>query len=639
VSAPLGGEAHQRAEEVVRDFAAARPQASALAEVVSFAVLVDRPLLRQARVRLVPDADAGAEADLWLGPLIKSRSNDGITFPPAIAGVLRRRLAANAERAADAWRLTNELHAHLPPTLKLEETINRLSIDESEEAAHRIDELLSSVLAAMTAGGRDGLASWAARALENFPTSVRRRSAAQMLAAGANLRLGIDPRASLRGELPEWLRFIAPAHLETASVGVQLAPHLLRVDASPKPTGPLLRLPATRPLLLDVSWTASDGQPEGRQLALQPGDVQHLPVGADEVQLRTVTGDVYELRLGGTAPAEARPWIIDFSEVINRLGDKYVDEGRVEDITFASPSTRITVVSGQAGAGKTSTLAEIVRRLRQQGTFCAHHFFDSGTPKLEYWEYAERSLIAQFMTRFDLPSWALTMRLSDFLRTFASSVGTGPVYIVLDNIDVVKPGLSIEELVPPADLPVQFRLVASSTAMTGFWLRAGLVRSVALDRPAETQVTISSDSLRRPLLALAVARAPLPLVDAHRLRARVDRLDLSTPWTTERLHLGEPSIVIIDGRRREFVLLDVEPRDIQAAHRELAMAVAGPDLPPEERTWYGIRHGAWHWLQAGGVAEVPERLMPARVLRRAIELFGARVTVDILEEVARDDAS
>jgi AAA ATPase-like protein len=636
------------AEELVGAFATAHPEAAALAEVVSFAVLVDRPLLRQARVRLVPEADAGAEADLWLGPLIKSRSRDGISFTPEIANVLRTRLASNPQRSNDAWQLTRELHAHLPPTTKLEETINCLSVDESEEAAHRIDELLSSVLAAMAAGGRDGLASWAARALENFPTSVRRRSAARMLAAGASLRLGVDPRASLGGDMPEWLRFIAPAHLETATVGVQLAPRLLRVDATASPAGPLLRLPATRPLLLDVMWTPDDGQPEGRQLALRPGDVQHLEVGADDVQLRTVSGDVYELRLGGTAPVEVRPYIIDFSEVINRLGSNYVDQG----IEFSKPS--ITVVTGPPGAGKTSTLAHLVRQLSQQGTFCAHHFFDAGTPKLEYWDYAERSLIAQFMTRYDIPSLAMTMRLHEFLKTFAGAVGTGPVYIVLDNVDVVHLGSVTNVLWPLLDLPPQFRLIASSTASEDL---SSILRRVQLQPPSPSIVSAYIGTTSPPpatfgalefiaeggslqdgtslyIDALAVARAPLPLADAVRLRTNLGVVKGDAPWAVERMHMGEPSVTIRNEFVRQHILSRLDAEQKSAAHRQLVTAVIG-DLSPEQRTWYGIRHGCWHWLEATGPGTVQRIVQPARELRRAVELFGARVTVDIIEELDR----
>ncbi|HET8774380.1 MAG TPA: hypothetical protein VFP80_11330, partial [Thermoanaerobaculia bacterium] len=136
-------------DAIAETLAAMRPEAVALAEAVSFAVLVDRPLLRKARMQLVPEADAGTEADVWLSDLVKSRSRDGITFTAEAAAALRARLARDAARTEEAWQLTLAVHDHLPPTLKLEEKINRLSIDGSEAAAREIDGLLSSVLAAM----------------------------------------------------------------------------------------------------------------------------------------------------------------------------------------------------------------------------------------------------------------------------------------------------------------------------------------------------------------------------------------------------------------------------------------------------------------------------------------------------------
>lgn len=585
---------------------------------MSFAALVDRPLLRQARVRLVPGADAGAEADLWLSPLVKSRSSEGITFTPEVAAVLRARLAADPARKDEAWKLTQQVHEHLPPTLKLEETVNHLSIDRSEEAARRIDELLSSVLAAMASGGRDGLASWAARALASFPSSVRTRSTARMLAAGASLRLGVDPRKALGSEMPEWLRFIAPAQLPLETIAVQLAPGVLRVDASKNPSGQHLRLPATRPYLIDVSWLAEDGKEEGLQLALRAGDVQHVPVGAGEIQLRTVAGDLYELRLGGTAPADVRRHIIDFSEVLKAADDKNVDK-LVRKRSFESG---VTLIVGPPGTGKTNALASLCRRLLADGFACAHHFFESGTPPLEYREPAERSLIAQLMARYDAPPWAVTMRLPDFLRMIASKVGTGPVYIVLDNVDVVRGHTVGDVLGPFMQLPPQFVIVASAT-------RGGtsVMRTIELELHPQKVPPLppAGSSPRRYLDALALARAPLPLPDADRLRARVDLSTLDVePWTVRRPHLGEPSVTIASEFLREVIRTEVV--DAEAAHRELEASTSVDD---RERTWYGVRHGAWHRLRSG---DSWASYTSPRLLQRAIELFGADVAADAVEE-------
>ncbi len=615
--------------------AAMRPEAVALAELVSFAVLVDRPLLRQARVQLVPEADAGAEADVWLSDLVKSRSRDGITFTPEAAAALRARLAGDAKRAEDAWKLTMEMHDHLPPTLKLEEKINRLSIDASEEAAREIDDLLSSVLAAMASGGRDGLASWAARALAAFPTSVRKRPAARMLAAGATLRLGGDPRASLEGAMPEWLRFVAPPDLPMANVGVQLANRLLRLDAGESPAGQILRLPATAPYLIDVAWTLAGGKEDGHQIALRPGDVQHFDVGADEIRLRTVNGDVYGLRAGGTTPAEVRPYIIDFSEVLDRAAGPW-RIGSVERLATRTTPPPVTILAGPEGSGKTTTLAQVILRHQAAGITCAHHFFERGTPRLEYWDFAQRSLIAQLMTRYDAPAWAITMQLPEFLRSIEMRVGTGPVYLVLDNIDAIRDYRAEEVLLSLADLPPQFVFFLSMEEESDPHFLLKRLEVVSLEpspTDAPPQLPDRGSSAHRYLEALSVARAPVPLGDADRLRASVDLTTLDVePWTQRRSHLGEPSIMLADTRLRADVVAQLNPNTQQGAHRQLANAVV-PKKEDEEESWYGLYHGAWHLLQAGETLRASRLLTSTSRLQDLIERFGAAIAADVLDEV------
>lgn len=612
---------------------AMRPEAVALAEIVSFAVLVDRPLLRQARMQLVPKADAGTEADVWLSDLVKSRSRDGITFTPEAAAALRTRLAGDARRAEEAWKLTTAMHDHLPPTLKLEEKINRLSVDVSEEAAREIDELLSSVLAAMASGGRDGLASWAARALATFPTSVRKRRTARMLAAGATLRLGGDPRTSLEGAMPDWLRFVAPPDLPMANVGVQLAHRLLRLDAGESPAGQILRLPATAPYLIDVTWMLGNGKEDGHQIALRPGDVQHFPVGADEIRLRTVNGNVYGLRAGGTTPTEVRPYIIDFSEVIDGAGKRRL---RYAQELSVRVTPRVTILTGPQDSGKTTTLAQVVQVHRAARVASAHHFFERGTPRLEYWHFAQKSLIAQLMTRYDAPAWAITMTLFDFLRLIEPRVGTGPVYLVLDNVDSVR-DFGFADLVGSfMSLPPQFVFLLSSETVPERFDRSVIDVLPLKPRPTDSPPLLPDRgrSARRYLEALAVTRAPLPLEDADRLRASVDLTTLDVePWTQRRSHLGEPSITFADAMLRADVVAQLNANTEQGAHRQLVDAFGRKKKKDEDESWYSLYHGAWHLLQAGETARASRLLTSMQHVEKLVERFGAAIAADVMDEV------
>ena len=63
-----------RASTAIDALSRRNPHAFRLAQAVSFAVVVDRALLRAARIAFVPEADAGAEADLWFSNVVKSRT-------------------------------------------------------------------------------------------------------------------------------------------------------------------------------------------------------------------------------------------------------------------------------------------------------------------------------------------------------------------------------------------------------------------------------------------------------------------------------------------------------------------------------------------------------------------------------------
>ena len=77
------------AEDMLRELEQEQPALVRLAEAVSLAIRVDPPLLRRMRLTLVPEADAGIEADLWRSALVKSRSPEGFVFHVEIAEALR----------------------------------------------------------------------------------------------------------------------------------------------------------------------------------------------------------------------------------------------------------------------------------------------------------------------------------------------------------------------------------------------------------------------------------------------------------------------------------------------------------------------------------------------------------------------
>jgi WD40 repeat protein len=425
-------------EERIAELAGEQPSLVGLAEAVSLAVRVDPPLLRKARLACVPEADAGTEADLWRSLLVKTRGPDGFVFLPEAAEVLRSRLARDSARLAWCRELTQELHKHLPPAVQLEEEIAWLSVIPGPEAASRIEELLRSALAAMVMDERRGLASWTARAFPSLPSSVRASTTALMLHAGAQLRLGRSAE-SLRNEreTPEWASWIAPADLPRVPVAVRLFPDRVELDARSPDGGARLDLPATDPLLVDLSW---DGG--GVQVTFRKGEVQRVGVPAQEVRLRTLLGEVYYLRQAGTAPRGLRDWIIDFSEERERHRPFFGREREIEQIS--SLPSGLILVEGEVGSGKTAFLAHLIDRLTVDGIEPPHHFFRRGWPRWEDAKAAERSLIAQIVRRFpSLEAAAAHQSLPEVLEIVGQRklLNSGArLFLILDAIDEIAPG-------------------------------------------------------------------------------------------------------------------------------------------------------------------------------------------------------
>ncbi|HEX7186217.1 MAG TPA: AAA family ATPase [Thermoanaerobaculia bacterium] len=462
-----------RAQEIIDRFAARRPFAVRLAEAVSLAVLVDPPLLRKARLDLVPGADPGTEADLWLSPLAQTRSPDGIVFSNEIAEALRSRLATDAARLDRAWRITQAMHRHLTPPLRLEEEIAWLSVSSDPGAADRIEELLRSALAALVMGERRGLAHWAARALPKLPSRARVTETARMLEAGAHLRLRGDARSlDADEETLDWLSWVAPADLPRVTVGVRRFPDAIELDARPEPAGQKLLLPQTDPLLVDLSWHDPEKSVRsGLQVTFRQGEVQKVPVSAEDVRLRTILGEVYDLRAAGTAPPSLRDWIIDFSEERARhrpFFGREEEQERIQEEIRTAKSGKLILVTGEVGAGKTALLANLI------GPETLHHFFRRGHERLEDIAAAERSLIAQIAQLFpQVASQASHLRLPELLLEVINRKLSDSLIMVLDAVDEARfeDGEGLLALVP-ANIPEQLIVLASMK--TGEGLNEGL---------------------------------------------------------------------------------------------------------------------------------------------------------------------
>jgi tetratricopeptide (TPR) repeat protein len=285
------------------------PKMVRLAEAVSLAVIVDPPLLRRARLALVPGADVGVEADLWLSPFVQSRSLDGLVFHQNVAEELRTRLAESPERLQRAWEMTASLHRHFSPALRAEEEIAWLSVCSDPEAPERIQDLLRSVLTALMNEERRGIARWAARALPKMPSKARITKEAKMLEVGAQLRLnGAVHPMRLGAQIPDWLPWVIPEEFPRTPVGVRLLPGAIELDGAGAREGNILQLPRTKPLWVEVSWTDQDDK-HSVQTIFRVGEKVIVPMPVDQAQFRIISGEIYQLRRIGTPAQDDRIFI------------------------------------------------------------------------------------------------------------------------------------------------------------------------------------------------------------------------------------------------------------------------------------------------------------------------------------------
>lgn len=367
------------------------PGALRLAKTVSLAVRVEPALLRKARLELLPDVDAGAEADLWFSPLVESQSPLGLVLLQEVAEELRQEFFQQERQLFDeAWRLLKEFRRNAHPTIRLEEKLIRLSLTDAGEAGRQaseeIEESLLQVLAAMAMNQEaEGIARWALRALPRLPESVRSKPAAAMLAMGASVRL--DGRRVLEGELPpdafeKYLPWLLPENIPRVGVGVRRTQYGVEFGDTSLENAHKILLPKTNPLVIELLW-GSGKQRQSRRLAITPGSRLPVHLTADQIELRTALGESYLLVLEageGTWAGKDAPPIPDFSELRTRHRPFFGREDlmkRLEQEIWGrrgESAGKFIVLAGSAGTGKTALLSHFLDYHERRGHSIPHLF-------------------------------------------------------------------------------------------------------------------------------------------------------------------------------------------------------------------------------------------------------------------------
>ena len=298
--------AQAQAQASLDALAATHPHAADLARYASLATRLDSSLLRRLRLHLLPGAHASAEADLWFSDLSESRDAEWMVLDPAVAALLRERLAGerlpSGARALDlAHHHTRQVHAAWPESLLIEEELAYLALRDGPLAARQISHRLRPVLAAIASHPQRAVAvsRWVLRALPNMPTVVQQTDEAVAMGIAAIAHLGASP-ALLGGDaaraLPPGLQWLLPpaalARKTRLACDLQTRALVLRSPTTDTPASRCIELPMTRPLLVELRVTggAPGAATSIRTLPVRLGEPMLLPEGWSQLQLRGLDG-------------------------------------------------------------------------------------------------------------------------------------------------------------------------------------------------------------------------------------------------------------------------------------------------------------------------------------------------------------
>lgn len=243
------------AEDLVEKLAAKNPWAVRLAEIVSLAVRIEPELLRTARLRLLPLADAGSEADLWFSGLVQSRNPAAMVLRKDVAELLSTRLASRSEELDGAWAVIETAHRQISSAIFAEEKLTWLALSRRDA---EMKDLLRSIIATMLQPQRSGLLSWATRALPLLPAAARESEEGQMLAFGVSIRLddpmGFEVSSGGLERMSQWATWMTPGDVPTALFGVRMVQGAVEFGSPTMSGSHKIELPKTRPMLVELSW-------------------------------------------------------------------------------------------------------------------------------------------------------------------------------------------------------------------------------------------------------------------------------------------------------------------------------------------------------------------------------------------------
>jgi hypothetical protein len=268
------------------------------------ATLNEPELVRAFRLRLQPELDVDAEADVWWFPDVEERSTAGIVLRSEYAASCRAELRSlhlsGDPKPRAAWDLVAAAHVGASPAIQLEEQINWLSVSEEDPAAV-VEACLRRALAAVVNEDRQGLVQWAARALPRMPEIATVQPSAWYLEQGARAHMAAGAAVTRApAHIDDAVMLRLSRNLPTSVLGVlRLGPSLFLGDVGP--SGQAIAVARTDPRVVDVVWPASPAESEyptgeRREMVRVPaGTRQEVHVSWGPLTLRTAVGQEYDL--------------------------------------------------------------------------------------------------------------------------------------------------------------------------------------------------------------------------------------------------------------------------------------------------------------------------------------------------------
>jgi hypothetical protein len=395
--------------ELLRQAEVASPAAVRLAILCSPAARVEPELIRELRLTVAPEFDASAEAELWFGPLVQSRSAVAIAFVPVVLPLLRARLLGDPA-ATDARAAIARVHEGAPEFIRLEEEVTWLTL-AGDPHAEAVRERLMRVLAAAARSPTHGVVRWAGRMLGRLPAQARAVDAAaalELLVAGQleePLPIVLAPSPARAQQAARLLSELTPLTTETTPVYVQLFPSRLVLSTSEEQGGHRIEAAATDPIVVQVSWSQRRRHTETRVILLPRGETREIACEDPRTVTIRAAGVPRAYVLSAATPEERaaarreRAWATPLRDRLQRDIASAAIEGFVgreallERIaTWLSPNQRephAMVLTGAAGIGKTAVAAEIARRHR----LTAAHFATPRQPLTQQWGALLRTLV------------------------------------------------------------------------------------------------------------------------------------------------------------------------------------------------------------------------------------------------------